>query len=237
MVWLSHNVFPHVRLLCNYLEQKGVKRGCSLMMTPRRSLSDDGSGLDVSSSPAHKPVPAILDAPPLPIASSEPGHPVNSLVTLVAPSPPARSANPIVPVNVDTAAEVADRNGIDDVIAHCLQVMGGRNAPANKAAAKGTAKAKAKANAMSAATTVPKAKAKGKGKAHAKAKAMADQKASAAKTRAHVKASSTAGSATKVQLIDGTWVRLGCPKCRGNPVGCVQCRNPKFNGNRWTRST
>jgi hypothetical protein len=30
-------------------------------------------------------------------------------------------------------------------------------------------------------------------------------------------------------------VRLGCSKCRGSPGGCIQCKNPKFAGNRWTR--
>jgi hypothetical protein len=30
-------------------------------------------------------------------------------------------------------------------------------------------------------------------------------------------------------------VVLGCSKCRGSPGGCIQCRNPLFGGERWTR--
>ena len=30
-------------------------------------------------------------------------------------------------------------------------------------------------------------------------------------------------------------VKLGCPKCRGSPKGCIQCRNPAYSGCRYQR--
>ena len=66
-----------------------------------------------------------------------------------------------------------------------------------------------------ASTSLPKAKAKAKAKGKAKAKA-----------KAKPKAKSRASSGRLV---------LGCPKCRGNPSGCWQCKNPNYSGSRGPR--
>ena len=241
MVWLSNDVFPHVRLLCNFLEQKGVKRACTVSMAMRRSLSDDSVGLDSSPTPAGQKLPAILDASPLPIvAPAMQEQPDNGPVTAAPPILAVRSEDPNNKAMIGFSGAPAGPSGIDSVIAQCLEVLGGTRAPVNKADAK--SKAKAKAKVKSASATPPTAKAKGKttakAKAKAKAKAAVDRNAGAtATTTAHVKSRSTAGLPTKVQLLGGKWVMLGCPKCRGSPVGCWQCRNPQYSGNRWTRNT
>jgi hypothetical protein len=30
--------------------------------------------------------------------------------------------------------------------------------------------------------------------------------------------------------------KLGCSKCRGGSLGCIQCRNPNFTGKRFTKA-
>ena len=37
----------------------------------------------------------------------------------------------------------------------------------------------------------------------------------------------------KMKAADGEIVILGCSKCRGQPTGCVQCKNPAFCGKRF----
>ena len=31
-------------------------------------------------------------------------------------------------------------------------------------------------------------------------------------------------------------IKLGCSKCRGGSLGCIQCRNPNFAGKRFTKA-
>lgn len=239
MVCLSNNVFPHVRLLCNFLEQKGAKRACSVMLAPRRSLSDDSVGLDSFPSPAGKPLPALLDTSPVPIAALPEQQPDNGTGIDVSPILAIRSAGRSEEAMVGCSESPSGPSGIDSVIAQCLEVMGGTRAPATKAVAKGKAKAKAKAMSVSAVSPKAKAQAKATAKAEAKGKGKAaggKKTGAPTMTRPHVKSSSTADLPTKVQLPGGKWARLGCPKCRGGRFGCVQCRNPLYSGNRWTKS-
>lgn len=228
-----------MRLLCNFFEQKGAKRACSVMLAPRRSLSDDSVCPDSITSPAGKQLPALLDTSPVPIAALPVQHPDNGPGTDVPPILAIRSAGPCVEAMVGCSESSAGPSGIDGVIAQCLEVMGGARAPASKAVAK--SKAKAKAKAMSVSEVSPKAKAQAKATAKAEAKGKGKvaggQKTGApTTTKPHVTSSSTAGLPTKVQLPGGKWVRLGCPKCRGGRFGCVQCRNPLYSGNRWTKN-
>ena len=74
--------------------------------------------------------------------------------------------------------------------------------PSPKAKAKAKAQAKKPHGKAASAKPSPKAKAKAKGKAKAKAKA-------------------NKGDAAAV---------YGCPRCRGNPLGCPTCKNPSYNG-------
>ena len=52
--------------------------------------------------------------------------------------------------------------------------------------------------------------------------------------------SAAATNATKKHIIkkpsaNSDGIALGCGKCRGAPMGCVQCRDPNFKGSRWQR--
>ena len=40
--------------------------------------------------------------------------------------------------------------------------------------------------------------------------------------------------AKKMKAADAEMLILGCSKCRGQPTGCVQCKNPAFCG-KWFR--
>ena len=44
-----------------------------------------------------------------------------------------------------------------------------------------------------------------------------------------------AGKAKKRPAAAAPALLLGCPKCRGSPVGCVQCKNPAYGGRRYQR--
>lgn len=79
-------------------------------------------------------------------------------------------------------------------------------------------------------------KAKGKAKAASKTKAViktAGKATGKANIQGEAKANTKAKS--KVTARAATALFLGCGKCRGSPSGCVQCRNPAFNGARWRR--
>ena len=66
---------------------------------------------------------------------------------------------------------------------------------------------------------------KGKAKATAKAKAKAQAKATA-KTKATPKATAKSPATKRKSPMP----MYGCPKCRGNPGGCGQCRDPTYTG-------
>ena len=68
---------------------------------------------------------------------------------------------------------------------------------------------------------------KGKAKATAKAKAKAQAKATA-KTKATPKATAKSPATKRKSPMP----MYGCPKCRGNPGGCGQCRDPTYTGMR-----
>ena len=42
-------------------------------------------------------------------------------------------------------------------------------------------------------------------------------------------------AAKKKKAADGETLAHGCNKCRGQPTGCVQCKNPAFSGKRFRR--
>ena len=115
----------------------------------------------------------------------------------------------------DAAVEPVQKRNLDDMI----QQMQGAIAGAKETAAKAKGKEKAKGKAG------PKAKGKAKSKAGAKAAAKANSKAGA---KAEVKGKDKDAGAAPA-------VKLGCGKCRGARVGCVQCRDPSFRGARWQK--
>ena len=82
----------------------------------------------------------------------------------------------------------------------------------------------------------------------AKVSAMLAAKADAAKAAKKAAAAAEAAASKKPAAADNGAVMkrpaglapvnidLGCGKCRGSPMGCVQCRNPAYSGHRWTRT-
>ena len=50
------------------------------------------------------------------------------------------------------------------------------------------------------------------------------------------KGSGKSGEKKGTKCGGGGSLQLGCSKCRGSPKGCIECRNPKFGGKRWTKA-
>ena len=118
----------------------------------------------------------------------------------------------------EMAASEAD-DEIDKLVTRAAKIADDTLKPAGKGKCKTEAKAQGKVD--------PKCKASAKGKAKSKVAPVckAGPKAKA-KSKGQAKAKGKTQAAKKTLL-------LGCGKCRGSHTGCVQCRNPSYNGRRW----
>ena len=99
-----------------------------------------------------------------------------------------------------------------------------------KPSPKAKAKAKAKAKPHGKAKAKPHGK-KASAKPSPKAKAKAKGKPASAKPSPKAKAKAKGQAKAKAKANEGhDAVIYGCPRCRGNPLGCPTCRNPNYNG-------
>ena len=126
-------------------------------------------------------------------------------------SPPVGGA-----VDKDAVAGESVGDAVDKDVAmvpHCMEMV-----------------AKAVADAVDKKKTKQKPKTDDNEHALAKAKAKGTPKAKAkGKAKAKAQAGATAAAPKTTKLV------LGCGKCRTSPIGCKQCRNPKYNGKRGPR--
>ena len=216
--------------------------------SPSLALQDGGArpallalqdGAAAPSTPAGIPI-QLASSPVPPVATMPAASALVPDLAVAHPVNPDGSPRHIPPAPTSAEDRVADGTVLGtrptpvDTIAALEKMAAGGVATDLDAAPKGKAKGKGKAKAEG------KAKGKGTTQAHenagetdekttakGKAKAKVGAKAKAAKAKAKAGAKAKAKARARP-------LQLGCSKCRGSPHGCGQCKNPAFQGIRYT---
>ena len=198
-----------------------------------------GPGHSISDDPGKCPVALAL---PAPVAAAAAGQPQQLAIT---PSALATASTSVVPKSATAAGAIAHDtplSGMATPDGHEAEPAADEEAADEKAADEESKDveddieameklAMGKANGAAASPQVSKRPAGNMDKGNS-AKV---QKNILKKPASSAKQTTSATSSSKPELGSGKRLPLGCSKCRGAHMGCIQCRNPSYSGIRYQR--